>query len=243
MIQVEALSKSYRGNQVLRQVSVHIRKAEIFGILGRNGAGKTTFLECLIGLRKKDSGTVKVLGEVVLRDSPVIKYRVGIQPQEAALLQRQTVKETLELFSSFYENSMDLQQLIEQLNLSNLLNKQARQLSKGQKQRLLLGVAMVGNPDILILDEPTSGLDPQVRRSLWDVIRGLKDQGRTILLTTHYMEEAEQLCDRVAILHDGTFVVQGSPAELVREYADPRERNLESAFMKITGTTIRGGID
>ncbi|ANB62152.1 ABC transporter ATP-binding protein [Anoxybacteroides amylolyticum] len=244
MIFVDNLSKSYNNLKVIDDLSLNVQEGEIFGILGRNGAGKTTFIECLVGLRKKDKGTVKIMGVSIDENQEQIKYIIGVQPQEASLFQRQTVLETLKLFSSFYSKSIDINNLMGELNLKDLEKKMVKSLSKGQKQRLLIAIAMIGDPRILILDEPTSGLDPQVRIMLWEFLKKLKKQGKTILLSTHYMEEAEELCDKVAILHNGKFVAVGTPKELIEKYTvEGKKRNLESAFIHLTGKDLRGGFD
>ncbi len=161
MIFVDSLSKSYNNLKVIDDLSLNVQEGEIFGILGRNGAGKTTFIECLVGLRKKDKGTVKIMGVSIDENQEQIKHIIGVQPQEASLFQRQTVLETLKLFSSFYSKSIDINNLMGELNLKDLEKKMVKSLSKGQKQRLLIAIAMIGDPRILILDEPTSGLAPK----------------------------------------------------------------------------------
>jgi ABC-2 type transport system ATP-binding protein len=244
MICVENLTKSYKNIKVIDDLSLNVQEGEIFGILGRNGAGKTTFIECMVGLRKRDKGTVKIMNVLTDENQEQIKHIIGVQPQEASLFQRQTVLETLKLFSSFYSKSIDINDLMEELNLKDLEKKLVKSLSKGQKQRLLIAIAMIGDPKILILDEPTSGLDPQVRIMLWEFLKKLKNQGKTILLSTHYMDEAEELCDKVAILHDGKFAAVGTPKELIEKYTvEGKKRNLESAFIHLTGKDLRGGFD
>jgi ABC-2 type transport system ATP-binding protein len=210
-IRVENLSKSYNGQPVLKQIQLDVKQGEIVGILGRNGAGKTTLIECLVGLRTRDEGKITIMGMDLDKHIQEIKSIIGVQPQEASLFQRQTVLETLTLFSSFYKNPLNVSDLAVELNLKELQKKHVKDLSAGQKQRLLIALAMMGDPKILILDEPTSGLDPQVRLLLWNVLKRLRQKGKTILLSTHYMDEAEALCDRVAILHEGRIAAIGAP--------------------------------
>ncbi|WP_106768038.1 ABC transporter ATP-binding protein [Paenibacillus faecalis] len=240
IIEINNMCKSYGEHLVLDQICLKVKTGSVFGILGRNGAGKTSLIETMIGLRKKDSGQVTILGKNIERVNDTIKYHVGLQPQTSALLPRQTIFETLTLFASFYPNPLPVEQVMGQLGLEQISNKRIDHLSGGQKQRVLLAVTMIGNPKLLILDEPTAGLDPQIRRSLWSIIRGLRDQGKTILLTTHYIEEAEQLCDEVAILHDKHIIVQNSPQQIINAQ---QTQTLEDAFVSLTGDLVREGWD
>jgi len=239
-IEINNMCKSYGEVLVLDRICLKVKGGSVFGILGRNGAGKTSLIETMIGLRGKDSGQVTILGQAIDRVNHTIKYNVGLQPQTSALLPRQTVFETLTLFSSLYPNPLPIDKVMNQLGLEQIRNKRINQLSGGQKQRVLLAVTMIGDPKVLILDEPTAGLDPQVRRSLWSIIRGLRDQDRTILFTTHYMEEAEQLCDEVAILHDKQIIMQNSPQQII---TTQQTQTLEDAFVSLTGDVVTEGWD
>ncbi len=219
-IVVENLCKFYGATKAVDGVSFDVRPGEIFGMLGPNGAGKSTTIEIVEGLRVADAGDVAVLGLRQPREARAIKSRIGIQLQTTALYPRLTVTEILDLFHTFYPNRQTLptQTLIGLVDLGEKRNTRSKQLSGGQKQRLSVALALVNDPDIVFLDEPTTGMDPQARRQLWDVALDLKRKGKTILLTTHYMEEAEQICDRVAIVDHGHVIEIGAPAELVRRH-------------------------
>ena len=223
VIEVSGLHKRYGSHTAVQDVSFEVERGEIFGIVGPNGAGKTTTVECLTGLRDRDGGTVDVLGFDPRCDRDEIRRRVGIQLQESALPDRIKVWEALDLFSSFYGEPADWEQLLVQLNLADKRDAAFRKLSGGQKQRLSIALALVGNPEIAVLDELTTGLDPQARRDTWRLIEGIRAKGVTILLVTHFMEEAERLCDRVAVIDSGRVVMVDSPAGLVTR-ADPRRR-------------------
>lgn len=240
---VENLWKSYDRTTVLENINMEIPTGSIYGVLGRNGAGKTTLLECMVGLRDADQGSVYIKDNnqhLTFKDQ---KERVGVQPQNYSLFERLTVKETFDLFASFYEKSILVGELISKLKLSELENKQIRKLSAGQKQRVVIGVSLIGDPDILLLDEPSAGLDIQVRMLVWEIIKELKDEGKTILLTTHDMDEAEQLCDCISILHNHEIVITDQPKTIIEKHADFNNRNLGNAFMKLTGTDLRLGVD
>ncbi|HET9111849.1 MAG TPA: ABC transporter ATP-binding protein [Ktedonobacterales bacterium] len=219
-IVVDNLRKSYGATKAVDGISFDVRPGEIFGMLGPNGAGKSTTIEIVEGLRIADAGDVTVLGLRQPREARAIKSRIGIQLQTTALYPRLTVTEILDLFHTFYPNRRTLptQTLIELVDLGEKRNTRSKQLSGGQKQRLSVALALVNDPDIVFLDEPTTGMDPQARRQLWDVALDLKRKGKTILLTTHYMEEAEQICDRVAIVDHGRIIEIGSPADLVQRH-------------------------
>jgi ABC-2 type transport system ATP-binding protein len=240
---IEGLTKSYGVNKVLNNLSLELMEGEIFGILGRNGVGKTTFLESLVGLRTYEASKVEILGLDANRHRKGLTNKIGVQPQEAALMQRQKVHEIMELFSSFYEEVTDVESILDDYDMRGISNKYVKDLSVGQRQRLLIALSLVGNPSILILDEPTAGLDPQVRLLIWENIIKLRNQGKTILITTHHMEEASELCDRIAILHNGDFVVCDSPEKVTAKHADPLKRTLESAFINLTGSKLRNGVD
>lgn len=222
-ITVEDLRKSYGSTKAVDGVSFTVNRGEIFGMLGPNGAGKSTTIEIVEGLRTADAGHVTVLGLRQPRAARAIKSRIGIQLQTTSLYPRLSVTEILDLFHTFYPNRKTLptQDLIRMVDLGEKASTRSKQLSGGQKQRLSVALALVNDPDIVFLDEPTTGMDPQARRQLWDVALNLKSQGKTILMTTHYMEEAEQICDRVAIVDHGHVIEIGSPAELVhRHFSD-----------------------
>jgi ABC-2 type transport system ATP-binding protein len=196
-------------------LNLAVERGECFGLLGPNGAGKTTTVEILEGLLPATSGEVEILGQRWGKQDDRLRQRLGISLQETRLAEKLTVRETLTLFRSFYENGVAPDQVLEQVSLTEKAHARVGKLSGGQKQRLSVGCALVGDPELLFLDEPTTGLDPQSRRQLWDILRGFRAQGRTILLTTHYMDEAERLCDRVAVVDHGRVIALGTPAELI----------------------------
>ncbi|MGH2511969.1 MAG: ATP-binding cassette domain-containing protein [Candidatus Limnocylindrales bacterium] len=214
-IRVTDARKKYGSVQAVDGVSFEVGRGEVFGLLGPNGAGKTTTVEMLEGLRSPDSGRLEVLGIDAARNPDALKERVGVTLQTAELYPKLTVVEVLELFRSFYQRSLPTEQLIEFLDLGERRNAQTKQLSGGQRQRLAVALALVNDPEVIFLDEPTTGLDPAARRSLWDLVQKLQHQGKTILLTTHYMEEAEVLCDRLAIMDHGRILALGTVNELV----------------------------
>jgi ABC-2 type transport system ATP-binding protein len=214
-VRVADVHKRYGAIQAVDGVSFEVARGEVFGLLGPNGAGKTTTVEMLEGLRAPDSGLLEVLGIDVARNPDDLKQRVGVTLQTAELYPKLTVVEVLDLFRSFYKRSLPTDQLIEFLDLGERRTAQTRQLSGGQRQRLAVALALVNDPEVLFLDEPTTGLDPAARRSLWDLVQKLQAQGKTILLTTHYMEEAEVLCDRLAIMDHGRILALGTVNELV----------------------------
>jgi len=216
VIDVHNLHKRYGAHTAVEDVSFTVSQGEIFGILGPNGAGKTTTVECVGGLRVPDRGRVSVLNLDPRRDRKELRKRVGIQLQESALPERIKVWEALALFSSFYERPADWKRMVEAFGLTEKQNAVYGKLSGGQKQRLSIALALVGRPEIAILDELTTGLDPQARLNTWEVIRSVRDQGTTILLVTHSMEEAAQLCDRLAVINGGRVIAVDSPAGLVK---------------------------
>ncbi len=218
VIDVRALKKRYGDVQAVDGMAFDVRKGEIFGMLGPNGAGKTTTVEIVEGLRSADEGSVTVLGKNVSKDRNCHKQDIGVQLQTTALFPELTVREVLSLFGSFYDRSLSPDELIEMVDLGEKRKCKNSKLSGGQQQRLSVALAMVNDPQIVFLDEPTTGLDPQARRSLWDTIKELQARGKTVLLTTHYMEEAERLCDRVAIVDHGKIIALNSPHDLVTTY-------------------------
>src|SRR3954463_12249666 len=214
-LSVHGLRKRYGDVVAVDGLDLKIPAGECFGLLGPNGAGKTTTIEICEGLLEPDEGEVSVLGLSWARDEKALRERLGIQLQETQLGEKLTVVETLRLFRSFYKNGTDVDDVIARVQLQEKRDARVGKLSGGQKQRLALAFSIVGDPDLLFLDEPTTGLDPQSRRQLWELIEEFKATGRTTVLTTHYMDEAEVLCDRVAIVDHGKIIAQGSPRELI----------------------------
>jgi ABC-2 type transport system ATP-binding protein len=213
-IRVEDLRKRYGSEEALRGVSFEIEEGEVFGLLGPNGAGKTTTVEILEGYRRRDGGTVTVLGYDPQRAERRFRERIGVVLQQSQLFPNLTVRETHLLFAGYYEHPRDVDEVIRLVGLEDKRGSRVRLLSGGQQRRLDLGIALVGDPELLFLDEPTTGFDPAARRAAWEMIRALRSLGKTILLTTHYLDEAQQLADRVAVLREGRIVTLGTPAEL-----------------------------
>jgi ABC-2 type transport system ATP-binding protein len=222
IIQVTSIRKTYGPVVAVEDVSFEVEAGEIFGLIGPNGAGKTTTMECVEGLRAPDRGAISVLGLNPARDLVALQERLGVQLQEAQLQKRIKVQEAVGLWASLYRTSVDADRLIEQLGLAEKRNAWFMTLSGGQKQRLFIALALINDPELVFLDELTTGLDPQARRTIWDLVRGIRERGKTVFLTTHLMEEAERLCDRVAIIDRGRIVDVGSPAELVRRHCPER---------------------
>ncbi len=218
IVTVTDLSKRYGPVLAVDRISFTVGRGEIFGILGPNGAGKTTTLETLEGLRRPDGGQAVVDGVDIRTDPRGARARIGVQLQEAGFFERLSVTETLELFGSFHRRRLPVDTVITRLQLQEKRASWVETLSGGQRQRLSVATALVNDPPLIFLDEPTTGLDPQARRNLWEVIAGFRDEGRTVILTTHYMEEAQRLCDRVAIMDQGRIAAMDSPRELIREY-------------------------
>jgi ABC-2 type transport system ATP-binding protein len=215
VIRVTDLKKHYGDVKAVDGVSFEVARGEVFGMLGPNGAGKTTTIEVLEGLRPPDSGTVEVFGLDVRKHPRSIKQRIGVQLQSVSLYPRLTVTELLDLFGSFFANRVPTQQLIDAVDLGERAKAYSMNLSGGQQQRLSIALALVNDPELVFLDEPTTGLDPQARRSLWDLVKGLQAKGKSVMLTTHYMEEAAELCDRVAIMDHGRILEMGTVPELI----------------------------
>jgi ABC-2 type transport system ATP-binding protein len=223
IVQVENLHKEYGTTVAVDDVSFEVHAGEIFGMVGPNGAGKTTTIECLEGLRKPDNGILRVLGLDPQRDGKSIRERTGMQLQQSNLPERMLVWEALDLYSSFYPKTTDWKALLAKLGLEEKRNTPFSKLSGGQKQRLFIALALLPNPQLVFLDELTTGLDPQARHAIWDLVRDVQSEGKTILLTTHFMEEAERLCDRVAILDHGRIVALDTPSNLIHNL-DAEER-------------------
>ena len=247
-LSVRGLRKSYDDVVAVDGLDLEVRTGECFGLLGPNGAGKTTTIEICEGLLSRDSGDVVVLGQTWEENADDLRQRLGIQLQDTQLAEKLTVRETIDLFRSFYRRSRDANEVIDIVQLAEKRDARVGTLSGGQKQRLAIACALVGDPELLFLDEPTTGLDPQSRRQLWGLIEDFRSTGRSILLTTHYMDEAERLCERVAIVDHGHVIALGSPAELIetigsQHHPPPVQRTtsatLEDVFVVLTGRTLR----
>jgi ABC-2 type transport system ATP-binding protein len=237
------LVKRYGGVTAVDGLDLEVRRGECFGLLGPNGAGKTTTIEILEGLTDPDAGDVQVLGMRWASDERRLRERLGISLQETQFNDKLTVRETLRLFRSFYRNGRDPENVLQALSLGEKGGERVNRLSGGLRQRLAVACALVGDPELLFLDEPTTGLDPQSRRELWEQIERFRAAGGTILLTTHYMDEAERLCDRVAIVDHGRTIALGAPAELVARLPAARvgehRASLEDLFVHLTGRELR----
>jgi ABC-2 type transport system ATP-binding protein len=213
-IEVSGLRKAYGNLEAVRGVDFTIEEGEVFGLLGPNGAGKTTTVEILEGYRKRDAGEVRVLGHDPERPGRDFRERIGVVLQQSDLWPNLTVRETHAVFAGYYAQPRNVNEVIELVGLEDKVNARVKTLSGGQKRRLDLGVALVGDPELVFLDEPTTGFDPAARRAAWEMIRSLRELGKTVLLTTHYLDEAEQLADRVAVMREGVIVRVGTPREL-----------------------------
>jgi ABC-2 type transport system ATP-binding protein len=217
IIEVNNLKKRYGNFYAVDGVSFEVQRGEVFGLLGPNGAGKSTTMEMLVGLRKPDEGTATVAGYSIQKQNNQIKEQIGIQLQSTSLFELLTVKEIIELYASFYKNHVPIQPLIDEMLLTEKQKSLVKSLSGGQKQRLAIALAIIHDPQIIFLDEPTTGLDPQARRTLWDIVLKLKEQGKTIVLSTHYMDEAHVLADRIGIMDKGKLIALDTPNNLVNE--------------------------
>jgi ABC-2 type transport system ATP-binding protein len=255
-VEVSGLRKAYDGVEAVRGIDFELHAGEVFGLLGPNGAGKTTTVEILVGYRRRDAGEVKVLGVDPARADRTWRGRIGVVPQTGELFPNMSVLEHLELFAGYYDEPRPPREVLKLVGLEEKATAKSRTLSGGQRRRLDLGVALVGNPELLFLDEPTTGFDPSARRAAWETIRSLRALGKTILLTTHYIEEAHRLADRVAVLRRGEIVASGTPAELIaqapatiiRYRLNGEEVVLETeepvrALHELTGEALRDGSD
>jgi len=222
VIEVSGIRKTYGSTVAVSEVSFEVSEGEIFGLIGPNGAGKTTTMECVEGVRRPDRGEISILGLDPFRDVYRLQNRIGVQLQQAQLQKRIKVWEAVDLWASLYTKTVDANRLLEQLGLSVKRNAWFMNLSGGQKQRLFIALALINDPEVVFLDELTTGLDPQSRRAIWELVRGIRDRGKTVFMTTHLMEEAERLCDRVAIIEHGKIVEIGRPDDLVRRHCPQR---------------------
>lgn len=247
IVTVRDLRKRYGDIDAVRGISFEVLQGEVFGLLGPNGAGKTTTVEILEGLRKLDGGAAIVDGIDVTREPQKAKERVGVQLQQSAFPENFTAKETVELFALCYGVEVDAMALLTQVDLADRAGQKQEKLSGGQRQRLSIATALVNRPRVLFLDEPTTGLDPQARRNLWDLVREIRQAGTTVFLTTHYMDEAEVLCDRVAVMDHGQIIAMDPPRTLITEllgrgFTKPviqQQANLEDVFLDLTGHELR----
>ena len=247
IVSVRDLRKRYGQIEAVAGVSFDVQPREVFALLGPNGAGKTTTVEILEGLRSADSGSATVAGVDVTKDPSGVKARIGVQLQQSAFPGNFTAREIVDLFAIFYDRRVDAMALLRAVGLDDRAKQMSDKLSGGQRQRLSIAVAMVNEPQVLFLDEPTTGLDPQARRNLWDLIRDIQKRGTTVFLTTHYLDEAEVLCDRVAIMDAGKIIALDSPRALITQLlsrgfskAQPQqEANLEDVFLDLTGHALR----
>jgi ABC-2 type transport system ATP-binding protein len=247
MIEVKDLKKRYGDKQAVDGISFEVKKGEIFGILGPNGAGKTTTLEMMETLRDIDSGSVIIDGIDVAKDPQKIKYLIGVQPQSPAFQDKTKLTEVIEMFAAAYGEKVDPMEFLRDVDLEDKAKNYVEDLSGGQKQRLSITTALVHGPKVFFLDEPTTGLDPQARRHLWKLIEQVRDKGISVIMTTHYMDEAEVLCDRIAVMDNGKIVAIDTPKNLIKallkrgfsKTQHVEQANLEDVFIDLTGKGLR----
>lgn len=247
MVQVKNLRKSYGDKIAVDGISFDVKKGEIFGILGPNGAGKTTTLEMIEGIRPIDSGTATVAGINVRENVWSVRRIIGVQPQSPAFQDKQKLTEIIEMFAATYGEKINPKKFLDDVNLGEKATSYAEDLSGGQRQRLSIATALVHKPKVFFLDEPTTGLDPQARRNLWDLIKDIQKRGVTVIMTTHYMDEAEKLCDRIAVMDRGQIVALDTPKKLIKELLGRgfkkkqlvEQANLEDVFIDLTGKALR----
>lgn len=247
IVEVTGLSKKYGSKTVVDGISFSVKEGEVFGILGPNGAGKTTTLEMIEGLRPIDSGNVTLAGLDVKKDPTAVQQVIGVQLQSTSFFDKLTLKELLVMFGAMYHQSIDVDELLEEVQLTEKKGSYVTTLSGGQRQRFSVASALVNDPKVLFLDEPTTGLDPQARRNLWDLVEAIKKRGITVVLTTHYMDEAEKLCDRIAIMDEGTIVALDTPKKLIKDLlgrgfkkeVEVQQADLEDVFIDLTGKDLR----
>ncbi len=247
MIEVRDLKKKYGDKQAVNGVSFSVKKGEIFGILGPNGAGKTTTLEMMETLRPIDSGTVLIDGIDVAKNPQKVKYLIGVQPQSPAFQDKTRLTEVVEMFAAAYGEKVDVMQFLRDVDLEDKAKNYVEDLSGGQKQRLSITTALVHGPKVFFLDEPTTGLDPQARRHLWELIEKVRDRGISVVMTTHYMDEAEILCDRIAVMDNGKIIAEDTPKNLIKSLLKRgfkkeqhvEQANLEDVFIDLTGKGLR----
>ncbi|HEY5967740.1 MAG TPA: ABC transporter ATP-binding protein [Chitinophagaceae bacterium] len=247
IIRVKELVKNYGNFQAVKGISFDVQEGEIFGLLGPNGAGKSTTLEIIETLREKTSGEVWVNGFNLDKDPDEIKKIIGVQLQTSGYYPNLKLVELITLFNGLYNRDVDPMSLLEMVNLKDKANAKVKELSGGQKQRFSVATTLINDPKIVFLDEPTTGLDPQARRNLWDLVRSIRDKGTTVIITTHYMDEAEVLCDRVAIIDAGKIIAMDSPDGLIDRlvssgFERPKEvkkANMEDVFINLTGHSLR----
>lgn len=247
IIEVKNLKKSFKEVKAVRGITFEVKEGEIFGLLGPNGAGKTTTLEMMEGLRENDTGSIKVAGIDVCANRSKVKAIIGVQLQSSAFYDNLSLTELIRLFATLYHVKVDPMRVLSEVGLTEKAKSQVKQLSGGQKQRFSIASALVNRPKVLFLDEPTTGLDPQARRHLWDLVRGINKKGMTVVITTHYMDEAEELCNRVAIIDKGRIIDIDSPTNLIKKLLGRgfkkkkviSEANLEDVFLDLTGKILR----
>ena len=247
ILKVKNLKKVYGDKVAVNGISFEVKKGEIFGILGPNGAGKTTTLEMIETMREIDGGSIEIDGINVAKNPTDVKYIIGVQPQTPAFQDKQKLTEIIEMFAAAYGEQVDPIGFLEEVQLGDHANNYVEQLSGGQKQRLSIAAALVHSPKVFFLDEPTTGLDPQARRNLWELVQYVRDQGVTVIITTHYMEEAELLCDRVAIMDSGKIIALDKPNNLIKQLLKRgfkkqtvvEDANLEDVFLDLTGKGLR----